>query len=201
MLSRSEGKTLEFKRDLSSPEGALKAIVAFANTSGGVLVVGVEDGTKKVKGLSNILAEEERLANMIADSISPRLVPSIEVMPWRKTQVLAVEIYPSTNRPHYLNRLGPEEGAFVRVGSTNRRADHVLIEEMRRYNQVSSFDEQPQPELNSEAIDFRAASEFFKPIRKLTRPELQTLKIVTSYQGRIVPTIRSGSWNKSFAAC
>ncbi len=189
LLSRTEGKTLEFKRDLSSPEGALKAIVAFANTSGGVLVLGVEDGTKKVKGIPNILAEEERLANLIADSISPRLVPSIEVMPWRKTQVLAVEIYPSANRPHYLNRLGAEEGVFVRVGSTNRRADQVLIEEMRRYNQVSSFDEQPQPELNSEAIDFRAASEFFKPIRKLTRPDLQTLKIMTSYQGRVVPTI------------
>lgn len=85
--------------------------------------------------------------------------------------------------------MGPEEGVFVRVGSTNRRADLVLVEEMRRYNQVSSFDEQPRPELNSEAIDFRAASEFFKPIRKLTRPELQTLKIVTNYQGRIVPTI------------
>jgi ATP-dependent DNA helicase RecG len=189
LLSRTEGKTLEFKRDLSSPEGALKAIVAFANTSGGVLVLGVEDGTKKVKGMPNILAEEERLANLIADSISPRLVPSIEVMPWRKTQVLAVEIYPSANRPHYLNRLGAEEGVFVRVGSTNRRADQVLIDEMRRYNQVSSFDEQPQPELNSEAIDFRAASEFFKPIRKLTRPDLQTLKIMTSYQGRGVPTI------------
>jgi ATP-dependent DNA helicase RecG len=189
LLSRTEGKTLEFKRDLSSPEGALKAIVAFANTSGGVLVLGVEDGTKKVKGIPNILAEEERLANLIADSISPRLVPSIEVMPWRKTQVLAVEIYPSANRPHYLNRLGAEEGVFVRVGSTNRRADQVLIEEMRRYNQVSSFDEQPQPELNSEAIDFRVASEFFKPIRKLTRPDLQTLKIMTSYQGRVVPTI------------
>lgn len=166
LLSRPEGKTLEFKRDLSSPEGALKAIVAFANTSGGILVLGVEDGTKKIKGVPNILAEEERLANLIADSISPRLVPSIEVMPWRKTQVLAVEVYPSASRPHYLNRLGPEEGAFVRVGSTNRRADHVLIEEMRRYNQVSSFDEQPQPELNSEAIDFRAASEYLRPILK-----------------------------------
>ena len=189
LLSRPEGKTLEFKRDLSSPDGVLKAIVAFANTSGGVLVLGVEDCTKRVKGVPNILAEEERLANLIADSISPRLVPSIEVMPWRKTQVLAVEIYPSASRPHFLNRLGPEEGVFVRVGSTNRRADLFLVEEMRRYNQVSSFDEQPRPELNSEAIDFRAASEFFKPIRKLTRPELQTLKIVTNYQGRIVPTI------------
>jgi ATP-dependent DNA helicase RecG len=189
LLSRPEGKTLEFKRDLSSPDGVLKAIVAFANTSGGVLVLGVEDGTKRVKGIPNILSEEERLANLIADSISPRLVPSIEVIPWRKTQVLAVEIYPSANRPHFLNRLGPEEGVFVRVGSTNRRADLFLIEEMRRHNQVSSFDEQPRPDLNSEAIDFRAASEFFKPIRKLTRPELQTLKIVANYQGRIVPTI------------
>jgi predicted HTH transcriptional regulator len=189
LLSRPEGKTLEFKRDLSSPDGVLKAIVAFANTSGGVVVLGVEDVTKRVKGIPNILAEEERLANLIADSISPRLVPSIEMMPWRKTQVLAVEIYPSASRPHFLNRLGPEEGVFVRVGSTNRRADLFLVEEMRRYNQVSSFDEQPRPELNSEAIDFRATSEFFKPIRKLTRPELQTLKIVTNYQGRIVPTI------------
>ena len=90
----------------------LKAIVAFANTSGGVLLLGVEDGTKRVKGIPNILAEEERLANLIADSISPRLVPSIEVMPWRKTQVLAVEIYPSASRPHFLNRLGPEEGVL-----------------------------------------------------------------------------------------
>ncbi len=62
LLSRPEGKTLEFKRDLSSPDGVLKAIVAFANTSGGVLVLGVEDGTKRVKGFPNILAEEERLA-------------------------------------------------------------------------------------------------------------------------------------------
>ena len=51
LLSRNEGKTLEFKRDLSAPDGVLKAIVAFANTSGGVLVLGVEDGTKRVTGI------------------------------------------------------------------------------------------------------------------------------------------------------
>lgn len=45
-------------------------------------------------------------------------------------------------------------------GQRNRRADSFLIEEMRRYNKVSSFDKQPIPDLNSEAIDFRAASEF-----------------------------------------
>jgi predicted HTH transcriptional regulator len=189
LLSRPEGKTLEFKRDLSSPEGALRTIVAFANTSGGALLIGIEDGARGVKGVPDVLKEEERLANLIADNISPKLVPSIEVIAWRKTHGLGVEIYPSSSRPHHLNRLGPEEGAFVRVGSTNRRADPVLIEEMRRFSQVSSLDEQPIPELNSEAIDFRAASEYFRPIRKLTRHELETLKLVTTYQGRIVPTI------------
>ena len=162
----------------------LKAIVAFANTSGGTLVIGIEDGTKEVKGIPDVLTEEERLANLIADSISPKLVPSIEVIPWRKKHLLAVEIYPSPNRPHYLNRLGPEAGVLVRVGSTNRRADLFLVEEMKRYSQVSSFDEQPMPALNSEVIDFRAASEYFKPIRKLARRDLLTLKLATNYQGR-----------------
>ena len=37
LLKRPESKTLEFKRDLSSPEGALKSVVAFANTAGGTL--------------------------------------------------------------------------------------------------------------------------------------------------------------------
>lgn len=49
ILKRPEGKTLEFKRDLSSPEGALKTIVAFANTSGGTLLVGVEDRTARTR--------------------------------------------------------------------------------------------------------------------------------------------------------
>lgn len=189
LLGQHEGKTLEFKRDLSSPEGVLKGVVAFANTSGGVLLIGVEDGTRKVKGVRDVLAEEERLASLISDSISPKLIPSMEVIPWRKTHILAVEIYPSPSRPHHLNRLGPKDGVYVRVGSTNRRADSFLIDEMRRFLHASTFDEQPLPESSSEAIDFRVASEYFRPLRKLTRATLQTLKITTNYQGRIVPTV------------
>ena len=189
LLSRPEGKTLEFKRDLSSPEKLLRTLVAFANTAGGVALVGVEDKTRRVIGVKDVLAEEERLANLIADSITPKLIPSLEVMPWRKTHVLAAEIAPSPNRPHYLTRLGSESGMFVRVGSTNRVADAILAEEMRRYGQTSTFDEQPLPELNSEAIDFRVASEFFQPVRKLTSEALLNLKLTTNYQGRIVPTI------------
>jgi len=106
-----------------------------------------------------------------------------------KDPTLFVEIHPSPNRPHHLIRLGAEEGVFVRVGSTNRRADGVLIEEMKRYGQDASFDEQPVPDLDSEAIDFRVASKFFSSVRKLAWSNLRTLRITTNYQGRVVPTI------------
>ncbi len=42
-LRNPEGRTLEFKRDLSSPDRLLRTVVAFANTSGGVILIGVED--------------------------------------------------------------------------------------------------------------------------------------------------------------
>ena len=63
LLQRPEGKTLEFKRDLSSPDKVLHTLIAFANTAGGLLVLGIDNGTKHVRGLPDPLREEERLAN------------------------------------------------------------------------------------------------------------------------------------------
>ena len=189
LLKRHEGKTLEFKRDLSSPDGILKTLVAFANTAGGTVVIGVEDRSKNVRGVPDALASEEKLASLISDSIRPRLVPDIEVMAWRNLNVLAVQVHPSNTRPHYMLRLGPEDGVFVRVGSTNRRAEELQIEELKRWNRMDSFDEQAVPDLKSEAIDFLAASEFFAPYRHLTPQAWSTLRVTTEHQGRQVPTI------------
>lgn len=188
-LKRPEGKTLEFKRDLSSPDAALRTITAFANTAGGTLLIGVEDVTRHVRGVSAALDLEERLANLISDRIAPRLVPGLELLPWRDTHVLGVEVHPSPIRPHFIRREGPERGVYVRVGSTNRRADRELIEELRRLARGESYDEQAMPELDSEAIDFRAASESFAPVRKLRRADLETLRLLTRHQGRKVPTV------------
>jgi ATP-dependent DNA helicase RecG len=189
LLKRHEGKTLEFKRDLSSPDGALKTIVAFANTAGGTILVGVEDRTGHVRGVHDVLELEERAANLISDSIAPRLAPAIEILPWRRTQVLAIQVYPSPTRPHYLKRAGVDSGTYVRVGSTNRRADAEMIQELRRTARGESFDEQPMPDLDSEALDFRAASESFAAIRTISRRDLVTLRLLTEYQGRKVPTV------------
>jgi len=46
---------------------------------------------------------------------------------------------------------------------------------------VRGYDEQAIPELDSEALDFRAASELFAPVRKLRRADLETLRLVTKH--------------------
>lgn len=189
ILKRPEGKTLEFKRDLSSPDGTLKTIVAFANTAGGTLLIGVEDRSRHVRGVSDALDLEERAASLVSDRISPRLVPEIEILPWRRTQVLALRVHPSPSRPHFLSREGPAGGVYVRVGSTNRRADAELIDELRRFARGEGFDEQPMPGIDSEALDFRAASESFAAFRTLARRDLETLRLLTDHQGRKVPTV------------
>ena len=105
-LRKPESKTLEFKRDLSSPDRFLRTVVAFANTSGGVILIGVEDRSGCVLGVADPLTLEERsvanlitsggvtdrgqdrpppltleerVANLISDSVRPRLLPDVEI--------------------------------------------------------------------------------------------------------------------------
>jgi len=75
-----------------------------------------------------------------------------------------------------------------RSSAADRRADDALIAEMQRFARGEAFDERPMPGLNSEAIDFRAASEFFAGVRRLGKKDLDTLHLVTEHQGRHVPT-------------
>ena len=189
ILRRTEGKNLEFKRDLSSPAGFLRTVVAFANTAGGIILIGVEDRIRHIRGVRDPLDLEERVVNLISDSIKPRLVPDVELLSYRNTHVLAVEVFPSHARPHHIAREGLHRGTYARVGSSNRLADAALVAEMRRHATGEAFDEGPLPALDSEAVDFRVASESFAPALTLTRGNLQTLRLVTPHQGRLVPTV------------
>ncbi|MDE3048094.1 MAG: ATP-binding protein, partial [Verrucomicrobiota bacterium] len=69
LLAEHEGKTIEFKETARSLGGIMRTVVAFANSAGGTIVIGVKDKTKELVGLPQILSEEERLANAITDSI------------------------------------------------------------------------------------------------------------------------------------
>jgi len=189
LLSSQEDKTLEFKENSASSQHIIKTIVSFANTAGGTLILGVRDGSKAIIGIDNPIQEVEKMANLINDCISPKIAPNIDIISYRNKSLLQVQIYPGANKPYYLKASGLENGVFYRVGSTNRQADHTMIEELKRSVTNKYFDETPLLDLNPEAIDFLVASGFFESKKVLSKKDLQTLELVTTSQGRTVPTV------------
>ena len=186
LLQEPEGKRLEFKRDLSSPSPLLKTLVAFANSAGGRLVLGVADD-RQVIGFSSPLDEEERLCNLIADSIAPRLVPNVELVTFEGKTLLLVEVFLSGTRPHFIKAEGMQNGVYVRLGSSNRKADFQLIAELQRGVAGISFDTLPMPQLTIADIDVDAVKSDFSA-RKIDEHSLLSLKILVQEQGRLVPS-------------
>ena len=157
-LRAVEGKTLELKRDLSSPTKPLRTIAAFANSAGGRLVIGVDDdGT--VVGVADPLAEEERITSLIADRISPQLVPAIDLVTVGETTILVVEVPLSTRRPHFMTDQGPQCGVYIRLGSTTRQADAALVAELERNARGVAFEDMVEPRASLDDLDLTALSE------------------------------------------
>ncbi len=188
LIARPEGKTLEFKRDLTGRRNVLRTLCAFANTAGGSLVFGVEDsGT--VTGVADALEFEERLASIVCDGIAPRVVPEIDIIAWRGTQLVTATVYPGPTRPYHVVALGAEAGAYVRVGSTNRVADAELRAELARVVRGESYDELALPELDADEVDLVAVAHAFTSVRAIGRKEAHTLGLMTTVGERAVPTV------------
>ncbi len=189
LITLEESKTLEFKENIDSKERLLASVIALANTSGGKIIIGVQDKTKNIIGILNPYAAEERLASLICDSISPFLLPAIEILPWRDTHILLIDVPLSPSRPHYLSKKGPEQSTYVRVGSTNRLADLHMIESIKRSVYARSYDEEPYLMGEVSHLDREAIEEAFRPFRTLETRDLLSLGVITKFQGTIWPTI------------
>lgn len=187
LLTQPEGKTLEFKRDLSSLRPILKSLVAFANTAGGTLLVGRADDGSLV-GVPNVLAAEERLANAIADGIAPAMTPEIAIVSHAGAAFLLVRV-PHWRGPFYLRAEGPEAGVYVRLGSTNRQAGPEVLAELQRSLAGLSFDQLPCADLTPDALDPSRLQRFFSQSGRQPSPEhLETLGILTPHAGRLTPS-------------
>lgn len=80
-------------------------------------------------------------------------------------------------------------GVYVRLGSTNRKADQDLIAELKRGAQGKSFDEQLLPDRTVDDLDFDAATACFERHRKLVKKDLESLRLVARHQSHLVPTV------------
>lgn len=188
LIELNEGKTVEFKETLQSLNGVIKTIVAFANTAGGTIIIGVEDKTKKIVGVSNPLLEEERLAGAINNNIAPMLMPDIQIYAYKNKELIVIQV-PHATGPYYLKSAGIEKGTYVRLGSTNRAADQERIQSLKNFARNIIYDEQPYITKSKEDLDWDAIQNLFKEAHKtISTQNAENMGILTTHDTKTVPS-------------
>jgi predicted HTH transcriptional regulator len=130
LVAQGEGGNLEFKRKASYPEKIVREMVAFANTRGGILLVGVGDdktipGLKYPEGESHVIQET-------LNTCRPKLPVSEQFIPIGNARtVIRYDIEESEKKPHYVLIDGLVE-AFVRVNDQSIKASREVREIVKR---------------------------------------------------------------------
>jgi predicted HTH transcriptional regulator len=130
LVSLGEGEKLEFKRKASHPEKIIREMIAFANTKGGILLLGVNDD-KTIPGLK--YPEDESLAIQEAlKKCNPRLPVTEHFIPIGNSRtVIRYDIDESLKKPHY-RQAGNQQESFVRVNDQSIKASREMREIAKR---------------------------------------------------------------------
>jgi len=189
-IKKGENKRLELKEKLPSNEAIAKTVIAFSNTSGGKLVIGVNDN-KELVGVDEdkIFEYEEKISSIINDLCYPTILPEIYAQNIDGKVVLVVEVFRGSMLPYYLKNKGKIKGTYVRVGSTNRVADEMMIAELQRQRFNKSFDEEENFEYEVKNLNLEIIFNEFAKIGKICDYEkLKNLKLIKSINGLDYPT-------------
>lgn len=160
LLSRGEDSRQQFKTDMSNADALAAEIVAFSNTAGGRIFIGVNDDGS-VRGLSG--ADVARLnmliANVASQVVRPAVNPLTENVPHPAGTVLVLSIAEGVNKP-YMDKNG---AIWVKNGSDKRRA--TSREELQRLFQQAGLvhaDETPVAGLSAGDVDMPYFETFFE---------------------------------------
>lgn len=139
-MKYEESPVLELKEQINAD--FKKEVIAFANTDGGEIYVGVaRDGS--ITGVENAEAEMEKISNMIRDGIKPDLTAytSIERIEEAGKALVRVSISRGLKRPYHLTDKGLKPaGVFVRHGVSSVPAADEAIRQMLKESDGTAFD-------------------------------------------------------------
>jgi predicted HTH transcriptional regulator len=140
LVSKGEGQNLEFKLKAAFPEKIVREMVAFANSEGGQLFVGINDDGK-ISGVK--FADEERfvIEKAINDHIRPGIKYKCEfISVGKKRSVLHYRIFETRRKPIYFLHDPLKKGrAFVRVEDKSVKASREMVEILRRSKKNKSY--------------------------------------------------------------
>ncbi|MBQ8241668.1 MAG: putative DNA binding domain-containing protein [Bacteroides sp.] len=173
-----ESKTTEFKREYT--DDLKYAVVAFANTDGGKIYIGINDDGS-VQGVQNVDGTMLRITNMIRDVVRPDVTMFTECVPEEmdgKT-VLVLNVQRGTARPYYLSGKGVRpEGVYIRQGASSVPASATTILNMIKETSGDRYEDARS--LNQQLTFEKATDYFSKRNLPLGEQQKRTLKIIGS---------------------
>lgn len=130
LISQGEHQQLDFKYEISDSRKIAISLVAFANTDGGRLLIGVKDNGK----IAGIRTEEEYY--MIEAAATMYSQPEIQFETFRRKiggkTILEIIIQPSDQKPHFAQDPKLKWLAYHRVGDQNILASSILLQVWKR---------------------------------------------------------------------
>jgi ATP-dependent DNA helicase RecG len=153
-----ESSQIELKREVNAD--FKKEVVAFANSDGGEIFVGVEKNGAVV-GVTGCDAVMAQIGNMIRDGIKPDLTAytTIEAITDIGAKVIRVAVLRGTKRPYHLTDKGLKPGGvFVRHGVSSVPATDEMIRQMLRDSDGNTFD---KSRCANQDLTFAYAEEYF----------------------------------------
>lgn len=136
-----ESNTVAYKVELPDESNKwIKSVVAFCNTSGGKLIMGIQDNTLEIVGINDSRSElEARIVDTIYSCIEPMPTISTMFQNIEGKDIFILNVSRGGHKPYYIKSLGMERGTFVRFGSTDRQATSAQILELSMFGQHKNF--------------------------------------------------------------
>jgi predicted HTH transcriptional regulator len=150
LIKNGESVDLEFKLKSNHPQRILNELVAFANTKGGKLIIGIDDNLNIV-GLNDGDEDIYLLEKLIHDQIYPELPYKMEKLPISKIRELVIiDVESGDKKPYYVNKTGENVGeAFIRFKDESIKAGKILRMMLNhKFENVSdeiSYEKEMQP--------------------------------------------------------
>lgn len=135
LIKEGEGQRLDFKHSISSKHRIARAIISFANSKGGVLLIGVKDNGKPAK--INIEEEFYMLEAAVA-LCKPTVDLAIERVAHDDKPILYVDVKPGNELPYLCQEEDGKWMAYVRVDDSNVLANWVWVQVVRNKTKLSS---------------------------------------------------------------
>ncbi|MEW6218599.1 MAG: RNA-binding domain-containing protein [Thermodesulfobacteriota bacterium] len=132
LIAQAENSGVEFKSAGAHPDSLARELVAFANSQGGTILLGIDDAGR-VEGLDDSRSWEEWIANIARQNVVPPLSPTYQEVVWQGKRLAVIDVPKGKERPYQTSR----NLFLVRVGSTSRAASQGEL--MRLFQQAGVF--------------------------------------------------------------